>query len=451
MNKFEKNVSQILFGIISLIALLSGFVFRANFPGVAAQANNVQINGTVDSQVIEGSDDGEEEVTTGTVILTSSDLELVNETDTKVDQLVGIRFVNIDIPYGATISNAYMLFTVDEVTDMETSVTIHGEASDNATTFEAIPGNISQRALTNAATDWLSIPAWTTVGELKQTPDLSSVVQEIVNRPGWNNHQAMAFVISGSGRRTAIAYNGLKASAPRLHIEWQLQPTPTATLSPTASPTEVATETATVTATPPVPSTATPTLEATPIAEIAPQCNRTGGATRSLWYGLPGSLVTDLKKQALYPANPDRTEILNKLDSSRNMDDNFGELIRGYLCPAQSGQYTFWIAGDDQSEFWLSSDNRPENSQRTAFVPSWSNYQEWEKEPEQRSVEITLVANQAYFFAVMHKESVSDDHVSIAWQGPNMAQQVVSGRYIAPYADNLPLTENHIFLPLINR
>ena len=54
----------------------------------------------------------------------------------------------------------------------------------------------------------------------QQTPDLATVVQEIVDRPGWTDGNAMAFVITGSGRRTAEAYDG--TVPPVLHIDYQV-------------------------------------------------------------------------------------------------------------------------------------------------------------------------------------------------------------------------------------
>jgi hypothetical protein len=57
-------------------------------------------------------------------------------------------------------------------------------------------------------------------GLAQRTPNLSAVVQEIVNRPGWASGKAMAFIITGNGHRTAEAYNGNAAQAPLLHLEW---------------------------------------------------------------------------------------------------------------------------------------------------------------------------------------------------------------------------------------
>ena len=53
-----------------------------------------------------------------------------------------------------------------------------------------------------------------------EQPDLSAIVQEIVNRAGWSSGQSMVFVITGSGKRTASAFEAGPAKAVKLHIEY---------------------------------------------------------------------------------------------------------------------------------------------------------------------------------------------------------------------------------------
>ena len=79
---------------------------------------------TVQVRVNQGSDDAEEEssgASIGTMDLTSSDLELIND---GVDQVVGMRFQNVEVPKGVTIQSAYMEFECDEDSSGATSLTI---------------------------------------------------------------------------------------------------------------------------------------------------------------------------------------------------------------------------------------------------------------------------------------------------------------------------------------
>jgi hypothetical protein len=156
------------------------------------------------------------------VDLSSTDLELV--VDAGDLQTVGLRFSSLAIPPGATILNAYVQFKVDEVNSEETTVTVQGQAIDDAPAFTTAIGNITSRARTAAGVVWPQIPAWTTTGQAganQRTPDLSAVIQEIVNRPGWSSGNALVLIITGSGHRTAESYNGDQPGAPLLHVEYR--------------------------------------------------------------------------------------------------------------------------------------------------------------------------------------------------------------------------------------
>jgi hypothetical protein len=174
---------------------------------------NGQIPFTVTYAIQAGADDAEEAVNSGAMNLTSSDLEMVREA---TDQIIGLRFAGINIPQGATILNAYIQFTTDETDDVATSLIIAGELTANAMTFSNTAFNISSRTTTMDSVLWENIPAWDQIGEAgpdQQTPDLTMLVEEIVNQQDWMAGNAMAFIISGSGTRNAISFNN-NANAP---------------------------------------------------------------------------------------------------------------------------------------------------------------------------------------------------------------------------------------------
>ena len=166
-------------------------------------------------------DDAEEKVSDGDMDRGSSDLELVEEGSTP--QLVGMRFRSITIPQGATITNAYVQFTVDETDSEATSVTIRGQDADDAASFSSSDYDISSRATTSASAAWSPTP-WNRVGQAgptQQTPDLSSIIQEIVNRGGWSSGNNLVVLVTGTGERTAESYDGSSSKAPLLHVEYQ--------------------------------------------------------------------------------------------------------------------------------------------------------------------------------------------------------------------------------------
>jgi Predicted metal-dependent phosphoesterases (PHP family) len=171
-----------------------------------------------------GSDDAEE-TSKGVVTTNGDDIELCYDTKTTGSQVVGLRFNGIAIPQGATISKAYIQFTVDEKTNAGCTLTIKGEASDNVSTFTSAPKNISGRSVTSASIGWIP-SGWPTVGQsgsAQQTPDLKAIVQEIVGRAGWSSGNSLAFVVTGTGnaKRTAVSYETSPAKAASLYIEYK--------------------------------------------------------------------------------------------------------------------------------------------------------------------------------------------------------------------------------------
>ncbi|HXV64356.1 MAG TPA: Ig-like domain-containing protein [Vicinamibacteria bacterium] len=186
---------------------------------VATVTITVTTNSTLFEVRVSASSDDAEEGSTGGMRLTSSDLELVFDGG---DQTVGMRFNGLEIPPGAQIAKAYVQFQVDQTNTEPTSVTIQGEAADHAATFGSTNGELSSRPRTAAAVPW-SPPAWTTVGAAgpdQQTPNIATVIQEIVNRPGWTTGNSAVIIITGTGERTAESFDGLPGAAPLLHIEY---------------------------------------------------------------------------------------------------------------------------------------------------------------------------------------------------------------------------------------
>ena len=176
---------------------------------------------TLNVPIAASSDDAEEAGgATKTMFLNSGDLEMVR--DNGADQTVGLRFAGVAVPPGATITNAYVQFTTQATgATAVTSLTIKGEAADNPGTFTTTIGNISARATTSAGVGW-SVPIWTSVGAAGQdqrTPNLATVVQQLVSRPGWTNGNAIVLIITGTGRRVAHTFDsGVPAV---LHVEYQ--------------------------------------------------------------------------------------------------------------------------------------------------------------------------------------------------------------------------------------
>jgi hypothetical protein len=73
-------------------------------------------------------------------------------------------------------------------------------------------------------TAWPAVPGWPTVGEAasnQRTPDLGPVIQEVVARAGWAPGNALVLIVTGTGHRTARAFDEGAAGAALLHVEYR--------------------------------------------------------------------------------------------------------------------------------------------------------------------------------------------------------------------------------------
>ena len=183
---------------------------------------SLETSDSITIPVTESQDDAEESAT-GSVGLTSSDLELTRD---KTVQTVGLRFQNIPLAPGAKIKSAYVQFEVDEGTDEPTQLEIYGQAADDAPAFSTTAFNITQRPRTQAVVNW-EPKAWTAnakPGPDHRTPDLSRVIQEIIDRPGWKPGNSLALIIGGSGKRVAVSVDGDRKRSAKLTLQLDMSP-----------------------------------------------------------------------------------------------------------------------------------------------------------------------------------------------------------------------------------
>lgn len=151
-------------------------------------------------------DYGEEDNSDGSMDLGSTDIELPNDGGT--NQTVGVLFSGVLIDQGQTITSAYIQFEADEVQTGAITLTIEGELTSSASLYTTTAYDVSSRTTTTATPVSWSPSNWNSVGESgapQQTPDLTAIVQEIVNQGGWVNGNNMSFIITGpsGNRRTA--------------------------------------------------------------------------------------------------------------------------------------------------------------------------------------------------------------------------------------------------------
>jgi dienelactone hydrolase len=158
-----------------------------------------------------------------------------------------------------------------------------------------------------------------------------------------------------------------------------------------------------------------------------------GKLLRSVWSEAGGS-PDGLRESEDYPDYPSKTELIGSFEAPTDVADGYGQLLRGYVHPPATGDYTFWIASDDGSELWLSSSEDPKSKQKIAFVREWTGPREWTRFPEQKSQPVKLEAGKKYYIEAIHGEGGGGDNLAVGWTLPdNKEERPIPGNRLSSF------------------
>ena len=200
------------------IQVLAGATQLVDFPDTSATP--VPTPTPLIEQVAAGNDDATQRLSSGLVDLTSVVLRLGNSSGNHL--VSGARFSQVDIPFHVRILDAAILLyrTYHPAAFPNVTLKIEGAALDNAPNFANTPPLQMPRTAAQAA--------WTVNSsqplDWAASPDISSVVQEVVNRPGWQSGNALALLLTSdptnAGYFDAIAYEGNPVYAAKLRVTY---------------------------------------------------------------------------------------------------------------------------------------------------------------------------------------------------------------------------------------
>jgi hypothetical protein len=142
-----------------------------------------------------------------------------------VGDIMGFMFRGVQVPTGSSITTAYLkVYTNDSGRDSP-NVTIKAEY--NPAAFSTSSSNFSGRTLTTASASWVATDIG--IGAYKNSPSLTSVLQEVVDNGGWTGAGDVAFFLiqnSSSGWLRVASWDHATDPPPQLYVEWSDAPSP---------------------------------------------------------------------------------------------------------------------------------------------------------------------------------------------------------------------------------
>jgi signal transduction histidine kinase len=145
-----------------------------------------------------------------------------------------------------------------------------------------------------------------------------------------------------------------------------------------------------------------------------------------------------------FPDKPSGREIATSFEAPTDWAKHYLTRMRGYLRPPADGSYTFWVAGDDEAELFLSTNEAPANAHPIASTPRATWPHEWERYPQQKSEAVFLKAGETYYIEALQRQWRGHDCLAVAWQGPGLAQGVIDGKYLSPTPSRIAAVTNGI-------
>ncbi|MDB4805060.1 hypothetical protein OAH16_00490, partial [bacterium] len=187
-----------------------------------------------------------------------------------------------------------------------------------------------------------------------------------------------------------------------------------------------------------------------------------GGLLVREFQGIGGASLGDLLTNAKWPNSPDLVTWSNHAEWPQNssgdindvpegnVQDNYATQLLGFVHPPETGEYQFFVAADDMTALFLSTDETPDNKHLIAMEPNWNGVREFGQARNRVVVDndtgrmingsapIRLEAGKAYFIEAITKEGGGGDNLAITWiragdDLPADGALPISGDHLSPW------------------
>ncbi len=116
-----------------------------------------------------------------------------------------------------------------------------------------------------------------------------------------------------------------------------------------------------------------------------------------------------------------------KPEKNANWANDYVQRMYGFIVPDVSGDYVFYVAGDDSATLFLSTDETPAKAKAIARTSAWTNPKQFTKSPSQKSAPVKLEKGKKYYVEAVMFEGAGGDNLSFAWVVPGKnAPEIIS-------------------------
>jgi len=136
---------------------------------------------------------------------------------------------------------------------------------------------------------------------------------------------------------------------------------------------------------------------------------------REIWWGAQSIDNAIALVQSGTPA--DQVDILVE-PTWANIADNYVARMSAYILVPATGDYTFYISGDDYQRLYVSQNDNMADAVQVAYVDGWTASQEWGKYDTQKAAPMSLTEGQLIAVYGIMQEGGGGDGQDWGWTGP---------------------------------